>query len=85
MNITKEINKHLTTEETLTEKKKKYSSREISKIVDMAEDAFWGTVADLVPEASTGDLDPGLSTRWTNMNTKAVISWIAFNTAKNKD
>jgi hypothetical protein len=60
-------------------KKKKYSSGDIKKIVDAAEMDFWARVAELVPEASTGELDPGMVGKWNSMNIKAVTSWIAWN------
>jgi len=61
-----------------------YSKSDINNIVDAADMAFWGTVADMVPEADSGDLDPGLVGKLNKMQTKAVTSWIAFNTVHAK-
>ena len=60
-------------------KRKKYNKRRIAQIVDDAEEAFWGTVGDLVPEATHGDVDPGMQMKLTKTMQDAVDDFIEFN------
>lgn len=51
----------------------------ITQAVDRAEEAFWKTIAELFPEAKTGDLDIGLTIQTTRLNIKAVTNWVETN------
>jgi len=58
---------------------KKYSKRDISRIVDDASMDFWARVAEMVPEATTGDMDPGDVDKLEKAMAKAISSWIDYN------
>lgn len=57
----------------------KISDERITKAVDQAEEAFWKKIAELFPEAKTGDLDIGLTIQTTRQNVKAVKNWVETN------
>lgn len=61
---------------------KKYSTSTIKKIVDEASMDFWARVAEMVPEADSGDLDPGTNSMLEKAMAKAVKEWIDFNVPK---
>lgn len=41
--------------------------------------AFWRVVAERFPRATSGDLDPGMSSELTRVMTLAVAEWINSN------
>lgn len=55
------------------------SADRIMQAVDKAEEAFWKKIAELFPEAKTGDLDIGLTIQTTRQNVKAVTNWVETN------
>lgn len=62
----------------------RYSDRKIDDIVEEALMDFWARVAELVPEAESGDLDPSITNKVNTVLHQAVKSWIAFNTVGTK-
>lgn len=49
------------------------------ELIENAELAFWDVIAKGVPEARSGDLDPGVSFELSRIIKKAVFWWIRFN------
>ena len=43
------------------------------------EDAFWAAVAKAFPEATSGDLDPGLAVGLTQTMERAIRAWVDYN------
>jgi len=58
---------------------KKYSKRDIYRIVEDAGMDFWARVAEMVPEATSGDSDPGDIDKLEKAMAKAISSWIDYN------
>ena len=53
--------------------------KRIRKIVEEADLAFWSKVADLVPEATSGDLDPERTVQLKIAMENAVEAWMHYN------
>jgi hypothetical protein len=53
--------------------------RSIDKLVEAAMDAFWESVANEYPEATTGDMSPLAEIAFENAARSAVVEWIANN------
>lgn len=51
----------------------------VSKAVQLAELAFWSTVAECFPEARWGDFDPGASAAFVDACGYAVAEWVRCN------
>ena len=43
------------------------------------EDAFWAAVAKEFPEATSGDLDPGLAVSLMQTMERAIRAWVDYN------
>lgn len=65
-------------------KTKVYSDRDIQNIVEESLMDFWARVAELVPDAESGDIDPAQEIKVNKVLHQAVKSWIAFNTYSDK-
>lgn len=47
--------------------------------VYVALEQFWSTIADLYPNVTTGDLDPGTRVRFDREAAAAVQTWLRYN------
>lgn len=56
--------------------------RDISKIVNEAEEAFWQKVAEMCPDIKTGDFPPDAAFALTSSMNDAVERWIKLNFEK---
>jgi hypothetical protein len=56
-----------------------FSKERIEKIRNEAIDAFWEKVAKLIPESTTGDLDPMTVKRLDDTADVAIRAWINYN------
>ena len=54
-------------------------SKRLREVVEEAELAFWAKVAELLPEASSGDFPPDACMAFTEAATEAVDTWVEFN------
>jgi hypothetical protein len=63
----------------LKEDEELFSQERVEKITQEAIDAFWAKVAELVPEAQSGDLDPITVNRFEGAANSAVRAWINYN------
>ena len=59
--------------------KKKYNKASINNIVNEASMDFWARVSEMVPDATTSDLDPGIAHKLEKEMAKAISSWIDYN------
>jgi hypothetical protein len=51
----------------------------IQDAVEEGEEAFWAAVAQVFPEAESGDLDPGTTVQLKQTMERAVRAWVDFN------
>lgn len=70
---------HATPEHALAKARQILASDVARRVVEEAEDAFWARVAELLPEAKFGDLDPLESHRFSDAARRAVAAWISAN------
>ncbi|MDD5651080.1 MAG: hypothetical protein PHF86_11800 [Candidatus Nanoarchaeia archaeon] len=64
----------------LTEQTEVFSKERTDKIVALATEAFWAKVAELIPEATTGDFSPVDTVTFEKAADLAVRTWINYNT-----
>lgn len=51
----------------------------IRSAVRKGEDAFWAAVAEAFPEATSGDLDPGMAVTLEQTMERAIRAWVDYN------
>jgi hypothetical protein len=55
------------------------SDARIKSAVREGEDAFWAAVAKEFPEATSGDLDPGMVMSLTQTMERVIRAWVDYN------
>ena len=55
------------------------SSSQINDAIHQANMAFWATVADVIPQAETNDVDTATERELLKAMTKAVNTWVKYN------
>jgi hypothetical protein len=55
------------------------SDARVKSALQSAEDAFWAAVAQEFPEATSGDLDPGMAVSLKQTMERAIRAWLDYN------
>jgi hypothetical protein len=58
---------------------KKVTSSQIKDAIEQGSMAFWATVADIIPQAETNDVDTATERELLKAMTKAVNAWVKYN------
>jgi hypothetical protein len=58
---------------------KKVTPSQINEAIEQGSMAFWATVADIIPQAETNDVDTATERELTKAMTKAVNAWVKYN------
>lgn len=55
------------------------SDARVRAALQRGEDAFWEAVAKEFPEATSGDLDPGMTVTLLQTMERAIRAWVEYN------
>ena len=58
---------------------KKVTTSQINDAIEQGSMAFWATVADVIPQAETNDVDTATERELLKAMTKAVNAWVKYN------
>jgi len=58
---------------------KKVTTSQINDAIEQGSMAFWATVADVIPQAETNDVDATTERELLKAMTKAVNTWVKYN------
>ncbi len=58
---------------------KKVTTSQISDAIEQGSMAFWATVADVIPQAETNDVDTATERELLKAMIKAVNAWVKYN------
>jgi len=58
---------------------KKVTPSQINDAIEQASMAFWATVADVIPQAETNDVETATERELLKAMTKAVNAWVKYN------
>ena len=58
---------------------KKLTPAQINDAIEQGSMAFWATIADMIPQAETNDVDTATERELLKAMTKAVNTWVKYN------
>lgn len=61
---------------------KPVTPKQMEDAIDNAEEAFWATISDFIPQAKTDTIDPIVSKSLRKVMEKAVKVWVETNVPK---